>query len=105
MEKTTNLEEKSQTDPVAELASQPEAASERRLDIQTRISQTGLVTELDSLKSYRQVERLSWLHSLKLQARKCYAYRLKPQAESSDTGRVQIFVLTIFVRNDQYLSG
>ena len=30
---------------------------------------------------------------------------LKPQAEYSNTGRVQIIVLTISVRNDKYLSG
>ena len=30
---------------------------------------------------------------------------VKPQAEYGDTGLVQIFVLTISVRNDQYLSG
>ena len=33
------------------------------------------------------------------------ALTLKPRAEYSDTGRVQIFVVTISARNDQYLSG
>ena len=36
---------------------------------------------------------------------RCDDCAIKPQAEYSDTGRVQIFVLTISVRNDQYLSG